>query len=449
MFATPPSSDPSARAWGVVLGTIMLIGVVVLSVSAKTVQLTFPLLLAVAVLGALFQANVPELRPGPVMLCVLAFLGYAAVSALWAPAPVTALGRASLAIVIVVAGFTLSRLLGAAPLSGGLHMAEGLWVGFGVGVLYALVETLSDQAIKIWVYNALGMKPNMLEPARYFTWQAGRLIAVHSDDLKRNALSIPLLLWPALMATRPLAHPWRTAVTGLLVGLTSWVVFAEPGQTTKLAFLAGSLSFILAHSAPRTARAVLTAAWGSACLGVVPAALLLHKLGVQDASWLQPSGQQRILIWNEIAHLVLRAPFLGVGANMTYVLKPPVHDVASALAGAGYAIPHPHNVYLQVWFELGLIGALLFLAVGLCCLTRIAGLKATERPYAFALFAAGATAIASSYNMWQIWLMCLSALVIALYALARKVCLKNQSDKQGVSLGQQQPRLPPRSAPRG
>jgi len=71
-------------------------------------------------------------------------------------------------------------------------MAEGIWIGFAVGIVYALVETLSDQAIKIWVYNALGLKSGMLTPARYFTWEAGRLIAVHSDDLKRNAAAIPL-----------------------------------------------------------------------------------------------------------------------------------------------------------------------------------------------------------------------------------------------------------------
>ena len=245
--------------------------------SAKTVQVLFPLLLVAAVLGAFFQSNVPELRPGPAMLYLLVFLGYAAASALWAPAPLTALGSASLAIFIALGGFVLFRLLDATPLSGSLHMAEGLWIGFGVGVIYALLETLSGQAIKIWAYNFVGLKPDMLEPARYFTWEAGRLIAVHSDDLKRNALSIPLLLWPALMAIGPLAHPWRAGISVVLVVVASWVVFAEPGQTTKLAFTAGALSFLLAWFMPRAARIVLTAAWTLACLGIVPAALLLAQ----------------------------------------------------------------------------------------------------------------------------------------------------------------------------
>lgn len=65
----------------------------------------------------------------------------------------------------------------------------------------------------------------------------------------------------------------------------------------------------------------MTVAWILVCLGAIPAALLLYKLDLQNASWLQPSGQQRILIWNEIAHLALKSPFLGVGADMTYVVK--------------------------------------------------------------------------------------------------------------------------------
>ena len=257
----PYPTDPPARAWGVALGTILLVGVVALIVSAKTVQLTFPLLLCAALLSSFFQSSIPKLRPGPVMLSLVVFLVYSGMSALWAPAPVMTLRSVGLAILIAAAGFLLLRVLSATPLSGALHMAEGLWIGFGVGLIYALIETLSDQAIKIWVYNALGLKPNMLEPARYFTWHAGRLIAVHSDDLKRNAVSIPLLLWPALMAARPLPGHWRVSVAGFLVGITGWVVFAEPGQTTKLAFTAGVLSFVLARFVPRAARGVITAGW--------------------------------------------------------------------------------------------------------------------------------------------------------------------------------------------
>ena len=71
---------------------------------------------------------------------------------------------------------------------------------------------------------------------------------------------------------------------------------------------------------------------------------------------------------------------LGVGADMTYVLKPLLHEVPASANWTGYAIPHPHNVYLQVWFELGLVGVLLLLISGLCSLTRIAHLRLLSVP---------------------------------------------------------------------
>jgi len=162
------------------------------------------------------------------------------------------------------------------------------------------------------------------------------------------------------------------------------------------------------------------AAWIVVCLGAIPAALMLHHYALQNAEWLQVSGQERLLIWNEIAHLTLKSPLFGVGADMTYVLKPLLQEAPrNAPSFAGYGIPHPHNVYLQVWFELGLIGALLFLVTGIACLVMIARLKAAERPYAFGLFASGAILIDSSYNIWQFWFMCLFAFAFALYGFAR------------------------------
>lgn len=423
MFATTSSSEPSARAWGIALGTTLLVTVVTLIVSAKTIQLTLPLLLLTALLAGFFQFSRPALRLAPVVLCLLVFLTYAGLSALWAPAPATSLLSAGSAVLIAAGAFMLQRLLRAAPLDAALHIAEGLWIGFAVGLVYALVETLSDQAIKIWAYNALGLKPGMLTPARYFTWQDGRLIAVHSDDLKRNALAIPLILWPSLMTTRALSYAWRTSVAAFLVLMSALVVFAEPGQTAKLALIVGSLAFVLARLAPRTALSGMMFVWILVCLGAIPTALLLHKLDLQNASWLQPSGQQRILIWNEIAHLALQSPFLGVGADMTYVLKPLLHETPKTAPDfAGYGIPHPHNVYLQVWVELGLVGILLLTLMGISCLILIWRLSAAERPYACGLFAASATSIGASYGMWQIWFMSIFGFVLALYGFARTFC---------------------------
>ena len=76
---------------------------------------------------------------------------------------------------------------GRAPLEYAAHMGEGLWIGLAVGLLYVSLEITSDQAIKMWVYNAFGLGPEDSQPARYYTWADGRVIAISRDDLTRNA----------------------------------------------------------------------------------------------------------------------------------------------------------------------------------------------------------------------------------------------------------------------
>jgi O-antigen ligase len=173
----------------------------------------------------------------------------------------------------------------------------------------------------------------------------------------------------------------------------------------------------------RFARYALTCAWIAACLGVVPAVRLARQFDLQNADWLQLSAQLRITLWNEIALLVPRAPLLGVGADMTYVVRPDMHEIPAAAPSIfmGLPITHPHNVYLQVWYELGLVGAVLLTVLGIMVLREIARLGTAQRPYALALFAAVAVQIGFSYSIWQIWFMCLFGFAAAMFGLGQNL----------------------------
>jgi O-antigen ligase len=143
------------------------------------------------------------------------------------------------------------------------------------------------------------------------------------------------------------------------------------------------------------------------------------------------SARIRIKVWNEIAHLVAKAPFLGVGADMTHEIQPAMLEIPNAAAPVliGAGIAHPHNVYLQVWYELGFVGAALMTAFGLLVLHQIRGMGAA-RPYGYALFTTAAAAISFSYNLWQIWFMCLFGFAFALFQLGRNVLDNQRSNSQ-------------------
>ena len=51
------------------------------------------------------------------------------------------------------------------PRRNAFHLAEGLWLGLLVGLSYLLVEVLINQAVKIFIYNALHVLKSWLRPA--------------------------------------------------------------------------------------------------------------------------------------------------------------------------------------------------------------------------------------------------------------------------------------------
>jgi O-antigen ligase len=72
---------------------------------------------------------------------------------------------------------------------------------------------------------------------------------------------------------------------------------------------------------------------------------------------------------------------------------------------------HAHNLYLQAWFELGAIGAILLAIAGAIILMQITLLPAAAQPFAAATFAAFALIGAFAWGMWPAWFMCAVALL--------------------------------------
>lgn len=123
------------------------------------------------------------------------------------------------------------------------------------------------------------------------------------------------------------------------------------------------------------------------------------------------------------ARRIFERPVLGHGANMSYVLGP-IFDATEPKDNGTEATmrQHPHNGYMQIWFDLGAIGALLFALVGLQILWSIATLTARSQSLAYGTFAIVATTLATSYGVWQYWLMA----ALALCAVTLTVAVASQ-----------------------
>lgn len=418
----------ASRSRGILIGSVILIAAAGALVSARTVAATFWALVASFLISTLFRRDVAlaQLRPGPVAMSLGAFGLYAMLSASWAAVPQLPLEKGGLALLVGACTLLIAALINTETRPNLIHMGEGLYIGLLIGVVYLLAEILTDQAIKLSLYRALQLRPGDLLPPSFFSWDGNYLLAISTEDLTRNMTDAALFLWPAIMAVEGVwRRPWCRIAAGALLVLTAVTVMSSNHASSKLALVTGIVVFALAWLSLRWTKRAVIVAWLMLCLAVVPLALLAHRIDMQDAGWLEDSAKHRIIIWNYTAEKTLDAPILGVGANMTYLIGPelerhrppsPPHELGRTLS------IHSHCVYLQTWFELGVIGALLLTAFGLSVIAAIGRLAARTQPYAYATFASSAAMAAVSYGMWQAWFITSFALTAVLCVLGTR-CL--------------------------
>jgi O-antigen ligase len=205
--------------------------------------------------------------------------------------------------------------------------------------------------------------------------------------------------------------------------LAAAVVLSSENETAKVGLAFGATTFAISRVRASTALRMMQIAWIAACLAIVPVSLALHRLDVHNATWLQSTAQHRIIIWNRISEETMKSPMLGIGAGMTYWNY---DDDASPKAGETFRrySRDAHNVFLQTWFELGLVGATLLTLVGLAVLQKIERLGNSATPYGMALFASACATLASSWGMWRPWFVYMFAFAVVLFAIAIRSAIR-------------------------
>lgn len=397
--------------------------VAVAMVSPRTIAFTLPSIVLGLVISHIVRDGWPD---WPTWLASLrafaaagAIVAFSWASALWSAHPLATVSTAAQATAWLVCCALGATAMLSEPRRNAFHMAEGFWLGLLAGLLYLLVEISTNQAIKIFLYNLLHVPKEWLRPHNYFTWSAGKIVKISEADLTRNIAPITLLMWSALSCLR-LTSPkqaWRAWSIGLYA-IVAVVIMMSVHETSKVALLASTAIFLLALKNPKWSAGTLRVSWIAACLFVVPAVLGLYRFDLHNAAWVQQTLQLRIVIWKHTADMAMTSPVYGVGAGAMYVMEQT--DEQQRAPGENYpgVSPHAHNVYLQMWLELGAIGAALLTLFGLALIERMQALPQFDRPYAHATFTASMTMAAASYGTWQAWFMAMFGLTVICFALA-------------------------------
>ena len=296
--------------------------------------------------------------------------------------------------------------------------------GVALGLAYILFELATRQALTRLLFNWLpAIRPDSLKTLRL---EHGKVVKIAAFELNRNVAVMLLMLWPALLCLSRLTDGRRRiiALVALFVATTCVVFFSEH-ETSKLGLIAGVIAFPAARLWPKAAQLGMLATWCLAFVLIVPLTTELAKDQLQQASWLPYSARSRITLWAYTAEKIPEAPFLGIGLTSTRKLSAdrlsPRREEPLAEDNSGEHMlvwktgPHSHNEFLQTWYELGAVGAILMLAAGCVVILYIGRLSPALQPFMLAQFAGFFVMAAFSWGMWQSWLMALTGLA-ALYA---------------------------------
>jgi O-antigen ligase len=235
------------------------------------------------------------------------------------------------------------------------------------------------------------------------------VIRVSSAALNRNLSLLMLLFWPALFLAVNFVKPKLATLAAPVIAVAAAVsIFTGHSQTAQLALVLSACVFFISRYWPALSHKAILSGWCIAVMLALPLSAALYKFDLHTSEWISDSFRDRMIIWDTTVEQAKKAPWLGIGIRSTRVLSKAFNKTQTTLPG--HIVPrrlglHTHNQYLQVWFELGVVGALFMLAIGIGLLRGIRRMGETVRPYAYAAFVAACVVAAFGWGLWQTWLL--------------------------------------------
>ncbi len=325
--------------------------------------------------GGRLRALLPA--PSPALYAALAFIGWAAVSLAWSHAPRASLFVAAEAGLPFLGGVLLLLTL-TRPLPRWFVRVAAL--AFAVACLTVIVELVLGLGSRA----ALGLR------AQTFIFNRPVMMML--------MLGFPLAIQMERLGWRP----WALALGALLIVT---IEFATSGAA-MLGLLLALPTFILALWSRRIGVA-LASAMLAGCLLLAPVKGDLLAAIMPD--WLlqrleSVHAADRIEIWQDFAAAFHQRPLTGAGFGTSAKMAeaPFVADIPSE-RGRLLAAGHPHDGFLQIWAELGLVGALLAALNGFFILRAIARFDDRMLAAAAASTVAAAAVVAVFHGAWQGW----------------------------------------------
>ena len=239
-------------------------------------------------------------------------------------------------------------------------------------------------------------------------------------QVNRSLVILPIILM-LLGAALPRNYRWLV-VLGLACGFV--VTYFSNSQSALLALCTGSGGLFLGYIAARFTRLII---W--ICLAVSLLCAPFIHIASYENKWVKNyaakvlvqkgSAEVREWLFYVYAKESLKEPIIGHGLRSSRSFEPAgMKDYIAEGEARGGRVGnfvsvnkdrrninfHPHNIFLQIIFEFGYLGAILWLLAMWQMLKRLdEGFDPQSKPWMWGAFGAGLGGIMFSHSIWQSW----------------------------------------------
>ena len=320
----------------------------------------------------------------PVLIVLLGALIWAAAATTWSPFHPKGVGHSVILQLALGLPLFWSAVCGARRADPKLNALalRVLAVGLALFGLELIAEALTGAAVYRWLHE------RYYEPIR---------IDLAQTNVGHSAFVIALL-WPAVLVGG-LKRRWELGLLIPAVAGTVAAAHAFGADAPVLAFPLSAIAMLLVWLWPKAGPRVL--AGGAAAASLLMPAFVWAIRATGDYTQIEhrmpASWSARMSYWSSTIDWIAQQPVRGWGLDSSRVM------------GAGVSL-HPHNGALQVWLELGLVGAVAAAAFWGLSLSRLS----REEPELEMAGVAGSVVVFLlfswvNYGLWQQWWLALGA----------------------------------------
>lgn len=336
------------------------------------------------------------------------FICWVLIASLWSPNQFDALLKALFFMALILQAIILVKSFSFIDVRDIEMAACGLVVGVILGGIYVCLEIDNRHVITRFILTHFPELDRAVE--KHTRMRDGVIVRMSGAHNTRVSATLCLFVCPALLALRLYTKGFIRWIGYAVLAAILLIMFLHPqthSQTSQMVIVVLAMTIVLALLSVRIA--IWAVGVGAACalFLVVPGSMAMYAAGIHEEQGLFRSARARVVIWNGFAEETLQHPIVGAGTHSSKYFRPrqsvkrkmQYDEVGPELWGRG----HPHNMYLQIWYELGAVGVMAFGLLGYALGSRIRELPNRVAIPVIGHFALCATIIVPSYGFWQNW----------------------------------------------